>query len=105
MKIIYFIILFVAPVSLAYADPFAKGDAAIGKQMVEKNCIACHASRFDDNDDGSAIYTRKDRKVKTASGLLAQIRSCNTNLGLKWFEDEELHVASYLNKTYYKFEK
>lgn len=104
MKIIYFIILFISA-SLAHADPFAKGDAAIGKQMVEKNCIACHASRFDDNGDGSAIYARKDRKVKTASGLLAQIRSCNTNLGLKWFEDEELHVASYLNKTYYKFEK
>ncbi len=105
MKSIYFVILFVAPVSLAYAGPFARGDATIGKQMVEKNCVACHASRFDDNGDGSAIYTRKDRKVKTASGLLTQIRSCNTNLGLKWFEDEELHVASYLNKTYYKFEK
>lgn len=105
MKLIYFIILVVAPVSLAYADPFTKGDATIGKTLVEKNCIACHASRFDDNGDGSAIYNRKDRKVKTASGLLTQIRSCNTNLGLKWFEDEELHVASYLNKTYYKFEK
>ena len=73
--------------------------------MVEKNCVACHASRFDDNGDGSAIYTRKDRKVKNAQGLLTQIRSCNTNLGLQWFEDEELHVASYLNKTYYHFEK
>jgi len=36
---------------------------------------------------------------------VAQVRSCNTMLGLKWFEDEELNVAAYLNQTYYKFEK
>jgi hypothetical protein len=89
--------------SVAYADPFAAGDPAIGKTLVEKNCIACHASKF--GGDGSAIYTREDRKINTSKGLLAQIRTCNTMIGLTWFEDEELHVASYLNKTYYKFEK
>jgi hypothetical protein len=85
----------------AHADPFAGGDPKIGKQMVEKNCISCHASSF--GGDGSGIYTREDHRVKTAKGLIQQIRTCNTNLGLKWFEDEELHVASYLNQTYYKF--
>jgi len=69
--------------------------------MVEKNCISCHASSFGGN--GSGIYTRDDRIVHDAKGLLARIRVCNTNLGLKWFEDEELHVAAYLNQTYYKF--
>jgi hypothetical protein len=85
------------------ADPFTAGDAKIGKQMVDKHCISCHASSF--GGDGSGIYTREDRRVKTSKGLIGQIRNCNTNLGLKWFEDEELHVASYLNKTYYKFDK
>jgi len=85
------------------ADPYPQGDAAVGKTMVEKNCIACHAAQF--GGDGSSIYTREYRKVKSSAGLVAQIRNCNTMLGLKWFEDEELHVASYLNKTYYKFEK
>ena len=89
--------------SFAHADPFAAGDAKVGKQMVDKHCISCHASSF--GGDGSGIYTREDRRVKSAKGLIAQIRNCNTNLGLKWFEDEELHVASYLNKAYYKFEK
>lgn len=84
----------------AHADPFAGGDPKIGKQMVEKNCISCHASSF--GGDGSGIYTREDRRVKTAKGLIQQIRNCNTNLGLKWFEDEEMHVASYLNQAYYK---
>ncbi len=85
----------------AHADPFAGGDPKIGKQMVEKNCISCHASSF--GGDGSGIYTREDRRVKTTKGLIQQIRNCNTNLGLKWFEDEEMHVAAHLNQTYYKF--
>lgn len=89
--------------STAHADPFAAGDAGIGKQMVQKNCISCHVSSF--GGDGSGIYTREDRKVKSAKGLIQQVRNCNTNLGLKWFEDEELHVATYLNQTYYKFDK
>ena len=89
-------------ISMAHADPFAQGDAAKGKALVEKHCISCHASSF--GGDGSGIYTREDRKVKSAQGLVQQIRTCNTNLGLQWFEDEELAVANYLNKTYYKFE-
>lgn len=89
--------------TLAQADPFAAGNAATGKQMVEKNCIRCHAASY--GGDGSAIYTREDRIVTSAPKLLAQIRNCNTMLGLKWFEDEEMHVAAYLNKTYYKFDK
>lgn len=85
----------------ALADPFQNADAAAGKALVEKHCISCHASSF--GGDGSAIYTRDYRKVKTSKGLVAQVRNCNTMLGLKWFEDEELNVSKYLNQTYYKF--
>lgn len=91
-------------INVAHAEnPFAKGDAKIGKAMVQKNCIECHAAKL--GGDGSAIYTRDNRKVNTSSQLITQIRNCNTMLGLKWFEDEELHVANYLNQTYYKFDK
>jgi len=83
------------------AEPFAAADAKAGKALVEKNCISCHASSF--GGDGSAIYTREYRKVKSTKGLVAQIRNCNTMLDLKWFEDEELNVAKYLNQSYYKF--
>lgn len=92
-----------SPVLAEQNNPFAGGDPKIGKAMVEKHCINCHASRF--GGDGSKIYTREDHMVKTSRGLLAQVRNCNTMLGMKWFEDEELHVASYLNQTYYHFEK
>jgi hypothetical protein len=84
-----------------WAAPFEGGDPVAGKQLVDKHCVSCHASSF--GGDGSGIYTREDRKVKSSKGLLAQVRNCNTMLGLKWFEDEELNVASHLNNTYYKF--
>jgi hypothetical protein len=84
-----------------FAAPFEHADTAAGKALVEKNCISCHASSY--GGDGSAIYTRDHRKVNTSKGLVAQVRNCNTMLGLKWFEDEELNVANYLNKNYYKF--
>ena len=82
---------------------FAKADLAAGKALHDKHCISCHASSF--GGDGSAMYTRDFAKVTDAKKLIAQVRNCNTNIGLKWFEDEELNVAAHLNKTYYKFDK
>ena len=81
---------------------FAKADIKAGKGLVEKNCVSCHASSY--GGDGSGIYTREYAKVKTSKGLIAQVRACNTNLGLTWFEEDELNAAAYLNKTYYKFD-
>ena len=83
-------------------DFFTKADSTAGKALVDKHCISCHASSY--GNDGSAIYTREYNKVKTSPGLIAQVRSCNTMIGLNWFDHEELNVAGYLNKMYYKFE-
>ena len=82
---------------------FAKADPTAGKVLHDNNCISCHASSY--GGDGSGMYTREYVKVKTSKGLVAQVRSCNTMIGLKWFEDEEMNVAAYLNKTYYKFDQ
>ena len=82
---------------------FPKADIKAGKTLVDAHCIECHASKY--GGDGSGIYTREYNKVKTSKGLIAQIRNCNTMLGLKWFEDEEINVAAYLNQTYYKLER
>jgi mono/diheme cytochrome c family protein len=83
------------------AEPFHSADAKAGKALADKHCVSCHAASF--GGDGSAIYTRDSRKVTSAKKLASQIRNCNTMLGLKWFEDEELNVAKYLNQTYYRF--
>lgn len=83
-------------------DLFANADIKAGKALLEKHCISCHASSF--GGDGSGIYIRENRKVKSPKGLVAQVRNCNTMLGLKWFDEEELNVAAYLNQAYYKLQ-
>lgn len=85
----------------AHADPFAKGDPGIGKTLHDKSCLACHISIA--GGDGSAIYTRPQRKVGNPQQLLSRIRICNTNSGAGWFPEEEMHVAAYLNLNYYHF--
>ena len=84
-----------------FANPFPKGDARIGKTLHDKSCISCHVSMT--GGDGSAIYSRLERKVKNPQQLQARIRNCNANVGANWFPDEENHVAAYLNLQYYHF--
>ena len=103
MKKIAFLLTFLLSFCASANELFAKADVKAGKTLVEKNCVSCHASSY--GGDGSAIYTREYNKVKTSKGLIAQVRACNTNLDLKWFEEDELNAAAYLNQTYYKFDK
>ncbi len=100
-KLIY-LLLSTISISAYATDFFETADISAGKALVEKNCISCHASSY--GGDGSEIYTRPFRKVESAKALVAQVRACNTNLGLKWFDDEEFNVAAYLNKNYYQFD-
>ena len=94
-------LLLIMGFSAAQAEPFAKGDPKVGKALAEKSCNACHVSLM--GGDGSKIYTRADRKVKSANQLEGRIRACNANTGTGWFPEEEEHVAAYLNATYYHF--
>ena len=84
-----------------HAAPFAKGDPRTGKTLHDKACVSCHVNMF--GGDGSKIYTRADRKTKTAQQLAARISGCNANTGAGWFPEDEAHVAAYLNQQYYKF--
>ena len=95
-----------AAASSAMAAPpqpgaFAAGDPGAGEPIVKKDCIRCHASRFD--GDADRIYLRPERKVRTPAQLMAQVRTCNVQLGTSYFPEEEEHVAAYLNLRYYKF--
>jgi hypothetical protein len=103
----FFSMLFAAAAFSAVAGaqpqpkPFASGDPKIGEQMNEKDCVGCHARRFD--GDGAKMYLRSDRKVHTPAQLMAQIEMCDSQLGTHYFPEEEEHVAAYLNLQYYKF--
>ena len=79
---------------LASAVPFEKGDPKAGKALHDKTCVACHDSK---------MYTRADRKVKTAAQLAGRVSGCNANTGAGWFPEDELNVNAYLNQQFYKF--
>ena len=81
--------------------PFAAGDAKIGKALVERDCVSCHAAKFPGDPD--RMYTRAEHRVKTPAKLLAQVQACNTNLAKGYFPEEEEHIAAYLNLEFYKF--
>jgi hypothetical protein len=81
--------------------PFAAGKASAGKEIVDRDCVGCHAQLF--AGDADQIYRRADRRVKTPAQLLAQVQACNVNLGKGYFPDEEEHIAAYLNLEFYNF--
>jgi cytochrome c553 len=84
------------------SEALKNADATQGEALVARDCVACHARRFDGEAD--RIYTRVDRRVRNPAQLMAQIRYCNTELGIGYFPDEEEHVAAYLNQRYYHFQ-
>lgn len=97
-------VLFLSAFAVAaggHAAPPAKGDAKAGKALHDKSCVNCHVGMF--GGDGSGIYTRADRKVRTPQQLAGRIAGCNANTGAGWFPEDEAHVAAYLNQQYYKF--
>ncbi|HHJ18593.1 MAG TPA: cytochrome c [Gammaproteobacteria bacterium] len=87
--------------SVAWGDEAP--DAANGKALHDKNCVSCHTNMT--GGDGSVLYTRKDHRVTSPASLEAQVRRCESNLQLKWFDSDILDVAEHLNQTYYKFPK
>ena len=95
--------LLAAQTATAAPDIFKKADVNAGKALVQQHCISCHASSY--GGDGSEIYTRDFHKVEHAKGLVQQVRNCNTNLDLQWFEEDEINAAAYLNQQYYHFKE
>lgn len=87
--------------AISQPAPFAHGERTIGKTLVDRDCVACHARRM--AGDADKMYLRSDRRVNTPQQLLAQVSYCNSELGTKYFPDEEEHIAAYLNAHYYKF--
>jgi mono/diheme cytochrome c family protein len=78
-------------------------DLKRGQQLLEENCIKCHASMV--GGDGSKIYTREDRRIDSLDALNAQVHRCKTSLGVSWPEDQIADVVAYLNHKYYKFKQ
>lgn len=64
------------------------------KTLYDQHCVQCH---------GTEVYTRPDRKVGSLAALGTQVRMCEQNLGLKWFDEDVDAVTALLNRDFYKF--
>ena len=85
----------------AQAAEMLLGDAANGKKLHSAKCAACHQQLY--GGDGSRIYTRGDRNIKTIEGLIGQVNGCNQRVNANLSGDDINDVVKYLNETYYKF--
>jgi len=98
MKLISVLILLCAATA-ASAKPFPNGNAQSGQKLFEQHkCNRCHAAML--GGDGSAMFTRADRKVRTAAELVEQIRFCSGNVGANLTAQDEQHLGAYLNRYY-----
>jgi mono/diheme cytochrome c family protein len=88
---------------LLSAGTIAQADPQPGQALHEANCVGCHVNMT--GGDGSLLYTRAQRRVQSLAGLESQVRRCESNLGLQWFDDDILAVVDYLNTEFYKFPK
>ena len=97
----YLFLLFLAA-SAAHADPFAGGNAENGKKLFAKyDCNSCHKGKV--GGDGSAIYTRPNRRVTSADNLIEQMEQCSGAIGKQLSTQEKLDLAALLNQRYYHF--
>ena len=88
-------------VALAFATAIATTPPAIAATvdataLVKEHCSSCH---------GSEVYTREDRRVRSLAALHTQVRMCEQNLGLTWFDDQIDAVANLLNTQFYRFDR
>lgn len=79
----------------ATAEPAApaSSDVAHGREVVSASCTSCH---------GTEVFTREDRKVKSAEALDAQVEMCGMAAHLS--EEDQQAASAYLESEYYSFE-
>jgi cytochrome c2 len=87
--------------SLAFAQAMLLGDAKHGQKLHEAKCVACHVQQY--GGDGSGMYKRADRKVRSIEGLMARVAGCNRQVNAGFSTDDINDVVLYLNQTYYRF--
>jgi len=86
----------------AAAGPFAGADVEAGRLLHARHCTACHARQFG-GADGTDVYTRGERKITTPEALTRQVAQCTSRLELPLSPDDQLDLAGFLNKHYYRF--
>ena len=84
--------LLVVMMPSAYAELLA--DSAAGKRLHDANCMGCH---------DTAVYTRKDRAMRSLDALKQQLDSCSHTAGKEFSALEKENILKYLNDQFYHF--
>lgn len=80
--------------ALMTTGSYVLADAEHGQKLHDEQCMKCH---------DSGVYTREDRRVADRDALVKQVKRCELNLGLNWFDTDINDVVQYLDQSYYKF--
>jgi len=94
-------VLLLGITALIASAPLMASDIKRGEELHSNNCMSCHARMTGGN--GETLYTRSNRRVNSMEQLEAQVRRCESNLELKWFDEDIEAVVHYLNQNYYRF--
>ena len=70
------------------------GDAVEGKRLHDANCMGCH---------DTAVYTRKDRTVRSLDSLKQQFEGCSHMAKKEFSPAETQSIIKYLNDRFYRF--
>ncbi len=91
------VILSIPVMMLVTANAFAAlpGDDAEGKRLHDASCTGCH---------DTAVYTRKDHKVRSLDGLRQQLESCTHMANKEFSPAETQNILKYLNDRFYRFQ-
>ena len=92
MKCILYASLMILLTPIAHAA--LPGDSADGKRLHDANCMACH---------DTAVYTRKDRFVRSLDALKQQLEGCSHMAKKEFSAIETQNIIKYLNDRFYQF--
>lgn len=95
-KILFASVLFSGVLFSSFAQAADNEQSMIkhGKNVHQNHCLKCHSD---------AVYSRKNRFVKSLNALGKQVRVCRDNTDAPWFNEDTDAVIKFLNKKYYRF--
>jgi hypothetical protein len=93
MKSIRGVSLWILLMTSSYAAELP-GNRADGKRLHDANCMGCH---------DTAIYSRKDRLVRSLDALETRLGDCSHMAGKEFSAIETQNIIKYLNDEFYQF--
>ncbi len=69
-------------------------DTPDAQVLYQQHCVKCH---------GAEVFTRPDHKITSLKALGERVRWCESQLELRWFDEDIDAVTAYVNDRFYHF--